>query len=295
MHTDWRTIEAAISKVAGRSFTASVREPVGGGCINSAYRLSDGVGAFFIKLNSAARLDMFEAEAQGLREMADTGTVRVPHPVCHGEVGKTAYLVLEHLPLAGGSVHARTTLGRLLARMHRIEQPYFGWHRDNTIGSTPQINTRSDEWVSFYRFHRLHYQYELAARAGYRGRLRSDGERLLDGLDGFFSNYTPNPALLHGDLWGGNFAVTTAGEPVIFDPASYYGDREADLAMSELFGGFGSEFYAAYGNEWPLDSGYPVRRTLYNLYHILNHLNLFGGSYLAQAQAMTARLLSEIR
>ena len=295
MHTDWQAIEAAISKAVGHTFAASNREPVGGGCINSACRLSDGRRTFFVKLNSAARLNMFEAEAQGLREIADTNTVRVPLPLCHGLAESQAYLVLEHLPLGGGNTRAQTTLGRLLAQMHRIEQPYFGWHRDNTIGSTPQINTRCDDWVGFYRSERLRRQYELAARNGYGRSLQSDGERLLEVLDNFFGTYSPHPSLLHGDLWSGNFAVTTDGEPVVFDPASYYGDREADLAMSELFGGFNREFYAAYADEWPLDSAYSVRRTLYNLYHVLNHLNLFGGGYLGQAQSMTGRLLSEIR
>jgi fructosamine-3-kinase len=169
----------------------------------------------------------------------------------------------------------------------------FGWDRDNTIGSTPQLNEPSVDWVTFWRERRLGYQLELAARNGYRGRLKQRGERLLDGL-GALLDHNPVPSLLHGDLWGGNLGYDEAGEPVIFDPACYFGDREADLAMTELFGGFGRRFWAAYQEAWPLSEGYPVRKHLYNLYHVINHLNLFGGGYLSQAESMIDRLLAEI-
>jgi fructosamine-3-kinase len=177
--------------------------------------------------------------------------------------------------------------------MHRTARDHFGWDRDNTIGSTPQHNAPCGEWVTFWREHRLGFQLDLAARQGYGGRLQKLGERLLADLTGLI-DHDPRPSLLHGDLWGGNIGYDREGNPVIFDPAVYYGDREADLAMTELFGGFGSGFYAAYEEAWPLDPGYSVRKTLYNLYHILNHLNLFGSGYLGQAQTMTERLLAEL-
>jgi fructosamine-3-kinase len=178
--------------------------------------------------------------------------------------------------------------------MHRCESGRFGWHRDNTIGSTPQINDPSDDWITFYRDHRLGFQYQLAADHGY-GELMPSGQQLMDCLDQFFADYKPRASLLHGDLWSGNYAIDQNGQPVIFDPAVYYGDREADLAMTELFGGFSARFYAAYNDAYPLDAGYKVRKNLYNLYHILNHLNLFGGGYLGQAERMTRQLLSEVR
>jgi fructosamine-3-kinase len=178
--------------------------------------------------------------------------------------------------------------------MHRVTQARFGWVQDNTIGSTPQINTPEEDWIVFWREHRLRFQLHLATRHGHGGRLRERGERLLDEFPRLFAEYQPAASLLHGDLWSGNYAYTREGEPVIFDPAVYYGDREADLAMTELFGGFGREFYAAYREAYPLDEGYAVRKTLYNLYHVLNHLNLFGGGYLSQAQGMIDRLLSEL-
>ena len=141
----------------------------------------------------------------------------------------------------------------------------------------------------------MQFQLDLAERRGAAARLLSQGERLLLDLPVLFDSYQPVASLLHGDLWSGNYAYLPSGEPTLFDPAVYYGDREADLAMTELFGGFGADFYAAYNNAWPLDSGYRTRKTLYNLYHILNHFNMFGGGYLGQAQRMMDSLLSELR
>jgi fructosamine-3-kinase len=268
---------------------------VGGGCINNAEVLEGNGRRYFVKANDAARLDMFEAEAAGLTEIADTNSVRVPRPVCTGRHGDRSYLVLEHLDLGRGGGKSEQLLGRQLAALHRATQTRFGWHRANTIGSTAQINTEESDWPRFYREHRLRYQLQLAVQNGYRGSLQNQGERLLDCLPAFFTSYSPKPSLLHGDLWGGNHAALADGTPVIFDPAVYYGDREADLAMTELFGGFGSGFYSAYRAAWPLDPGYRVRKDLYNLYHVLNHLNLFGGGYLAQAHGMINGLLAAVR
>ena len=183
--------------------------------------------------------------------------------------------------------------GRQLAAMHRNGRERFGWHRDNTIGSTPQPNASSADWIKFWREQRLGFQLRLAARNGHGGRLQSQGEKLLECFPALI-DHDPQPALLHGDLWGGNLGYDSDGHPVIYDPAVYYGDREAELAMTELFGGFPGHFYAAYEEAWPLEPGYRVRKTLYNLYHILNHLNMFGGGYLGQAQRMIDRLLAEV-
>jgi len=236
---------------------------------------------------------MFTAEANGLMALADTNAVRVPRPVCRGVANTHAYLAMEFIAFGGGN--NPQALGEQLAAMHRHTQSEFGWDCNNTIGSTPQINTPSDHWASFFREHRLGFQLKLAAQNGYSGTLQQKGERLMSDLDFFFKDYSPQASLLHGDLWGGNHAVDMEGHPVIYDPAVYYGDRETDIAMTELFGGFGSTFYAAYDEAWPLDEGYGVRKTLYNLYHILNHANLFGGGYASQAESMMGRLLSELR
>ena len=286
-------IAHAISQATGQNFRIDDRHALAGGCINSTEMLKGGGRRYFVKLNAAARLDMFVAESEGLSEIANSQSVRVPQPVCSGTHAGQAYLVLEYLDIGGNTGKSDELLGRQLAAMHRCTSNEFGWRRANTIGSTPQINTRERDWVTFYREHRLRFQLELAAKNNAGGSLVRHGEQLLEKLPAFFANYTPLPSLLHGDLWGGNHAALRDGTPVIFDPAVYYGDREADLAMTELFGGFGSGFYTAYREAWPLDPGYSVRRDLYNLYHVLNHLNLFGGGYRGQAEQLIDRLLSE--
>jgi protein-ribulosamine 3-kinase len=289
----WQAIEQAIAANTNSAFRLHSAAPIGGGCIHSAYALEGNNGRFFIKLNHPGCAAMFDTEALALKEIAATRTVKVPQPVCHGVAGTSAYLVLEWLSLGRGHSRSEHLLGQQLAALHRPEQPYYGWAQDNFIGATPQSNTPSNEWATFWKQERLGRQLELAGRNGYHGRLQRDGARLCEGLDTLFDGYVPQPSLLHGDLWGGNHGTDDTGRPVIFDPASYYGDREADLAMTELFGGFGADFYAAYNEAYPLEPGYTVRKTLYNLYHVLNHLNLFGGGYLSQAETMIGRLLAE--
>lgn len=163
----------------------------------------------------------------------------------------------------------------------------FGFAQDNFIGTTRQPNARKADWIDFWREQRLGFQLQLAAKDGHGGQLQSLGEKLLDALPAFFAGYTPLPSLLHGDLWSGNHAFLPDGTPAVFDPAVYYGDRECDLAMTELFGGYPADFYAAYRAAWPLDAGYARRRDLYNL----NHANLFGGGYVRQAEQMMRVLL----
>ncbi len=290
----WSSIAADISAATNEPFEPLARRSVGGGCINSAYVLEGAGCRYFVKTNSTSALEMFAAEAEGLRALLRSAAVRVPRPVCAGAVGATAYLVMEYIQLGGAPRRAAQRLGCQLADLHRTTADRFGWHRENTIGSTPQRNNVADDWTEFWRTRRLGYQLDLAAGGGHGGRLQRKGERLLADMDAFFASYRPEPSLLHGDLWSGNYAADEAGEPVLYDPATYFGDRETDLAMTELFGGFPAEFYAAYGERWPLDPGYESRRTLYNLYHILNHLNLFGGGYAAQAERMLDSLLSDL-
>ena len=289
----WQAIGKAIRVATGEDFVVQKCRAIGGGCVNSTYSVEDGVRRYFVKLNRASRLSMFEAEADGLSEIAAIGVIRVPHPVCAGVAEDSAFLVLEFIDFSSGRKGRAEDLGRQLANMHRVSTAQFGWRRDNTIGSTPQINTPANSWPEFWRERRLGRQLALAASNGYSGALQREGERLLAKLDGFFAGYAPLPSLLHGDMWGGNYAYSASGEPVIFDPAVYYGDRETDLAMTELFGGFPAVFQAAYREVLPLDSGYPVRKVLYNLYHILNHLNMFGEGYLGQAEGMIEKLLGE--
>jgi protein-ribulosamine 3-kinase len=288
----WETISANIEAATGRQAGLRQQETIGGGCINQALRVDYGGSSYLVKLSGAGQVEMFAAEALGLQELQQCSELRIPEPVCWGEEDQSAYLVMEYLDLGGRGDAAGLAAG--LASMHRITRPEFGWVRDNTIGSTPQINTPAENWIDFWRDRRLQYQLDLAVRNGAGGRLQARGERLLAEFPQLFSDYTPAASLLHGDLWGGNQAFTQSGEPAIYDPAVYYGDREADIAMTELFGGFGRNFYAAYHEHYPLDAGYAVRKRLYNLYHILNHFNMFGGGYLSQAEGMLDSLLSEM-
>ncbi len=291
---DWQVITDSIQQAIQRPFQILDSHSVGGGCINTAYRLEGKDESFFVKLNRLEMLPMFAAEFAGIEEMARCAAVRVPGAVTCGTTGSHAFLVLHYIPLHSRNAASDRLLGRQLARQHRQRQPFFGWHRDNTIGSTPQPNRSHADWVAFWREQRLAFQLQLAAERGHGGRLQKHGERLCASLEAFFSDYSPQPALLHGDLWSGNAAADTQGQPVIFDPACYYGDREADLAMTELFGGFSNDFYAAYNESWALDPGYAIRKSLYNLYHVLNHLNLFGGGYRRQAEALQELLLAEL-
>jgi len=233
---------------------------------------------------------MYAAEAEGLRALRAAG-VRAPEPFAHGIRGGKAFIELERLEL--GARADWPAMGRMLAALHRNTADRqgenagrFGWASDNWIGLSPQKNGWSDDWIAFYRDCRLIPQLEPAG-------LVEESEFLLKNLSSFFVNHQPLPSLLHGDLWSGNAGFTAAG-PVIFDPAAYYGDREADLAMTELFGGFPTAFYASYNEAFPLPRGYEVRKNLYNLYHLLNHLNLFGGGYLGQVKATLGLLLRAI-
>ena len=288
----WHHLEQQISQATGHEFQIANNLAIGGGCINAALKLGGDDHSYFIKTNHARYAYMFEAEAEALREMAAAGTVRVPAPVCYGEFGSQSYVVMEYLELGGSADMG--AFGRQFAAMHRVTADQFGWRIDNTIGSTPQPNTPTDDWIDFWREQRLGFQLRTAAANGYGGKLQRLGERLLADMPLLFSNHDPEPSMLHGDLWGGNYGALHNGTPVIFDPAFYYGDREADLAMTSLFGGFGGRFYAAYNEAWPLDAGYELRQVFYNIYHIINHLNLFGGGYHGQAVSMIERVLSEL-
>jgi fructosamine-3-kinase len=265
-------------------------QPVAGGCIHDCYRVVVDGAPRFLKVNEQRLADAFAAEADGLSALRACG-INAPAPLAHGMEGSQSYLLLEYLELIGRGDFA--ALGRMLAHAHRKPGPRFGWGRDNYIGSTPQQNGWCDDWAEFWRERRLRPQLELARGRGFDpGNVAQDDSsrsgRVFE-LDALLEGHEPQPSLLHGDLWGGNAGFTAEG-PVVFDPAVYYGDREADLAMTELFGGFPREFYKAYNEVFPLPEGYERRKHLYNLYHLLNHLNLFGGGYLGQVKA-TLRLL----
>lgn len=291
--TDWHKIAARIQTLTDQPCQPGAIQELGGGCINRAFVLRDGASAWFVKVNDAQRLAMFQSEAAGLEALAAAKALRVPTPLGAGLAGAEAFLVLEYLAFGRPRRDSGAEAGHRLAHLHRQSQARFGWDRDNFIGSTPQPNAEDRDWAAFWQSRRLCPQLDLALAQGFGGRLQERGRRLAEVCPALI-DHDPQPSLLHGDLWSGNMAFDAAGQPVLFDPAVYYGDREADLAMTELFGGFGADFQAAYREAWPLDPGYQVRRDLYNLYHILNHLNLFGAGYLGQALGMIDRLLAAL-
>jgi len=245
----------------------------------------------FVKHGPADALPAFEAEAEGLAALAGAGEIRVPEVYECGIDGANAYIAMERLDLSHPTPETERRLGGRLAALHRHTAAEHGWHRDNTIGLTPQSNTRSRDWVDFWRNERLAFQFGLARRNGYCGELQDLGSRVAAALENLFADHEPGASLLHGDLWAGNRAAT-GGEPVIFDPAVYYGDRETDIAMTRLFGGFGREFYRAYEVAWPLPPGHERRLPLYQLYHVLNHLNIFGAGYHGQAIRLCREVLA---
>lgn len=289
---DWNAITREIGSAIDRPVKVREIHRLSGGSINEAVVLTSDQGRYFVKRNAADRAHMFIAEAEGLRALTRTQTIRVPKIVCCGATAETSYLVLEYLDLKRGSAVSDEKLGQQLAALHQVTHSTFGWHEDNTIGSTRQPNSWADSWIDFWRTRRIGFQLELSRQNGYE-RLAVKGERLLDRLERLFADHVCAPSLCHGDLWSGNVGATPAGEPIVFDPAVYYGDRETDIAMSQLFGGFTDAFYAAYQEAWPLPAGYELRRSLYNLYHVLNHVNLFGGSYSVQAERLIERLLAD--
>ncbi len=281
-------LEDDLGRVGGRPFRIEGSRPQSGGCINRAWLIEGSRQTYFVKCNEAAALGMFEAEAAALEALRAAEAIRVPAPVASGAAGRYSYLVLEALPLGGPKVGSWEAMGRQLADLHRHCAEHHGWQRDNVIGSTPQENGWLPDWAAFFRERRLRPQIERARANSYR---LPGADQLLERVEALLEGHSPAPSLLHGDLWSGNAGFLDDGTPVIFDPATYYGDRETDLAFSEFFGGFPAEFYRAYHSAWPFPPGFEERKTLYNLYHVLNHANLFGSSYARQAKAMIEELV----
>ncbi|WP_309398033.1 fructosamine kinase family protein [Cerasicoccus maritimus] len=290
MPDHWQSaVEAAITEATGANFALQSTQACGGGCINEAYRVEDASGqTYFVKLNEDTASVMFSAEARALKAIAAVGAIRAPHVIAQGHTKQRAFLVLEDLDF-GGAPLDWSAMGEQLAALHRKVSDRFGWPESNFIGSTPQQNAWADDWPTFFREQRLRPQFSIARRRG--APIRGD-TAFLNIVDDLLAGHTPEPSLLHGDLWGGNAGHDSAGNPVIFDPASYYGDRETDLAFTHMFGGFPPSFYAAYEGAWPLPDGYERRAEIYNLYHVVNHANLFGGGYHGQAEAVIRRLLA---
>lgn len=299
-------LPAALAALLAEQLSAelSAVQSIGGGDISQTARFEAGGRSYLVKWHwrppqpMPGWLEMFEAEAAGLALLAAVQAVRVPAVVAHGasRPGVPAYIVMEwieqrsrYAPLLDQR-SAGALLGQQLAALHRLSAPAYGLDHGNYCGATPQDNRTLPTWIEFYGQRRLGFQMELAGRQGLLpGERRRRLERLIGRLDRWIDESACRPSLLHGDLWGGNWLVDAAGQPVLIDPAVYYGDREAELAMCRLFGGFPAEFFAAYDAAWPPAPGRDERIPLYQLYHLLNHLNLFGESYGGQVDSILRR------
>ena len=282
-----------IAALCGQNAPLADLAPVGGGDTHQAFRLTLRGEAFFMKVNQRDAFAKLQAEAHALKVLNQSqSSLTFPKPIACQCAGSLAGLLLSSLDFS--KRHGDAMLGTGLAQLHQHTAPSFGFDRDNFIGATAQSNTWDDDWLRFYGRQRLGMQRDLARDNGLTPSTLRKVDAVTSALPAFFENYRPAASLLHGDLWAGNAGMLSDGSAAIFDPASYYGDRETDLAMTELFGGFSHDFYRAYEAAWPLDSGYRHRRPLYQLYHILNHYNLFGGHYAKQADSLCDEALNSL-
>ncbi len=281
-----RILAAASAALGQRVVSYS---PAGGGSIAQTGVIETQNGQRYI-LKTGFPGRMFPCEANGLGELAKPGVIRTPVVAAAND----RMLIIEYIAQSLRPKDFFQRFGQSLARLHRTTAENFGFYEDNFIGATPQPNRPEDDeasdWTAFYLNKRLLYQYRLAERNGYASaRLRTGFLKLESRIASLLEGSEEPPALLHGDLWGGNYLCDERGDAVLIDPAVYYGHREAELAMTKLFGGFSPEFYRAYQQEYPLKEGWQRREGLYLLYHVMNHLNLFGTGYLSQAE----RILGE--
>lgn len=279
-----KELSAIVKNIFGEHSAIIDIVPVSGGCINSSMIIVlNDRRKIFVKQNGLAYRNMFIAEANGLELLKRTGCIKIPDVIAVHETAKEQFLFLEYIDSAAKTKDFYRDFGEKLAKLHcRRQSDFYGLENDNYIGSTVQVNEMNKSWTAFFAEKRLLFQIELANKKGRSSpALNSAVGKIIRNIDSLLPEPS-HPSLLHGDLWGGNYMIDEKGEAVLIDPAVYYGHFEADLAMTELFGGFGREFYDAYDTINRIDQGYQKRKNLYNLYHVLNHLNLFGGSYLGQ-------------
>ena len=291
----FEAIARELSTQLGSDCAPEPESAIAGGSIHRCYRWRCGDTQLFVKVAAGSDKAGLEAEAGGLIALAAARAARVPRVLARGDVGRSTFLALEWIESRPAGRAAEHRLGEQLAAQHQVTAAQFGLAEDNFIGRARQPNGWLADWVEFFRERRLRHQLALATQNGFAQLLEQPGARLLESMAALLAGHTPQASLLHGDLWGGNWLADERAEAWIFDPAIYYGDREADLAMTRLFGGFGRAFYDAYVVAAPLPAGHAVRAELYNLYHVLNHANLFGGGYARQARASIDRLLAEVR
>ncbi len=298
-HPATTDIEQDLAQTLGQDLCLESWQVVSGGSIHQAYHvMSQDKQQFFIKINQANKAHTLTAEAQGLTALQhaldNDNPLRIPQVITQNSNTTHAWLILEYIPFGRSDNTVQSKLGQGLAMLHQHTAPQFGFDADNVIGASLQTNTWTDDWLSFWAEQRLGTQFKLAAQHGFYSSIQDEAKQLLAHLPTLLKGHKPKPALLHGDLWGGNAAADNQGNPIIFDPAVYNGDRMCDIAMTKLFGGFSAEFYAAYNDVYPLTEHEKQLQNLYNLYHILNHANLFGGGYISQSQSMMQQLVHRV-
>ena len=283
----WHFISEQISERTHQDFICDDIREVSQGDTHQAYKISDGKRRFFVKINGKNNLSNFEAEAEGLEHLQKADLFRIPNVICFGKVSDSSFLVLEHIQMTHGTEQSWFAFGEKLAQLHNLQtQEMYGWQEDNFIGLTPQPNKWHKKWCQFFAEQRIGFMLQLLAEKGHD---LVDIDQAVDAVKTLLNGHCPKASMLHGDLWQGNTGFHKE-QAVMFDPAFYYGDREAELAMTELFNKFPPAFYAGYESVWPIDKDYQYRKSIYQLYHILNHAILFGGHYLNSARSTLKNL-----
>ncbi|WP_300180053.1 fructosamine kinase family protein [uncultured Aliivibrio sp.] len=283
----WQAIAKQISEVTGQPFSISEREVINGGEINDCYMISDGSQRYFVKINDRAELPIFETEIESLNQLDQSEFIFVPSPLHVGTTKDHAFLVLNFLPTKPMDQRTSFDLGVSLANHHQWgDQLEYGFDCDNYLGNVLQVNTWHRKWACFFAEQRIGWQLQLLHEKGMEF---GDIDTLIKNTKNILHNHQPKPALLHGDFWHGNIALSVKG-PISYDPASYWGDPECDLAMAELFGGFQDSFFEGYQSVTPIAEGFETRQNLYSLYHVLNHCTMFGGEYMNHAQQLIEKL-----
>jgi fructosamine-3-kinase len=263
-------------------------QSVGGGCISNASKIKSQKGdIYFLKTNSSTSNDMFIKEAHGILELQKANAINVPSVLLFDK----EFVLIDYIASGKKRKDFSEDFGRKFATLHKFNGDEYGFYEDNYIGSNPQLNIAGDDeknnWTNFYFNKRILYQLQLAEEFGNATNEMQKGISALENkIDEIVTDNNEKPSLLHGDLWGGNYMIDGDGYSCLIDPAVYYGNREADLAMTKLFGGFDSRFYSSYNEVYPLPDNYDYRENIYKLYHVLNHLNLFGGGYYSQAMSL---------
>jgi len=282
-------VEQAIKAETGNRFAIEKKRIIAASNTNLAYQVSNYQHNYFVKIKDKSHFNHFESEAYALDQIRSLKQVTCPEVIATGTTLDKSFIVLSYIPFSQATSESWYHLGAQLAMMHKSSSHgQFGWQHDNYIGDTLQPNNWRSNWKTFFAEQRVAWQLQLLSEKSIK---LGNIDHITDICHDALNHHEVKPSLVHGDLWLGNLGFTDSSS-VIYDPACYYGDREVDIAMTELFGQLPYDFYLGYQNIFPLDEGYEQRKLIYNFYHILNHANLFGGVYIDQSRALLSRILS---